>query len=101
MMFSKKDLEKLKEKEQILRNKEDGKYFRSKIADASLYEQIKEAIAPYLTDDKLKMLAHPWSIQHNEAVNNLVTSNAPKTKNFCGTTSLKTRVGILGAVMSL
>ena len=34
-------------------------------------------------------------------MNNSVASNAPKTKNFCGTISLKTRVGISGAVMAL
>ena len=57
MVFSQKDLATLKEKEQNLRGKENSKYFRSKIEDASLYEQIKEAMTPYLTDDKLKMLA--------------------------------------------
>ena len=101
MVFSQKDLDTLKEKEQNLRNKEDSNYFRSKISDASLYEQIKESMAPYLQDDKIKMLAHPWSTQLNEAMNNSVASNAPKTKNFCGTTSLLTRVGISGAVMAL
>ena len=65
MVFSQKDLATLKEKEQNLCNKEDSNYFRSKIADALLYEQIKEAMAPYLTNDKLKRLAHQWSTQLN------------------------------------
>ena len=58
-------------------------------------------MAPYLDDDKLRMLAHPWSTQRNEALNNSVASYAPKNKSFCRTTSLKTRVGIASAVMVL
>ena len=58
-------------------------------------------MAPYLTDPKLKMLCHGWSTQKNEAMNNSVASYAPKTKNFNGTLSLKTRVGTAAAVMSL
>ena len=101
MVFSTTDLDALKEKEKILREKEDSKYFRCKIKDNALYHQIAGAIAPYLTDDKLKQLAHPWSTQLNESLNNSVASFAPKNKNFCGTTSLKTRVGIAGAIMAL
>ena len=46
MIFSQNDIDTLKEKEQNLRDKENSKYFRSKIEDASLYKQIKEAITP-------------------------------------------------------
>ena len=56
---------------------------------------------PYLTDDKLKMLMHPWSTQLNEALNNSISSYAPKTKTFCRTMSLLTRVGIAAAVQGL
>ena len=47
------------------------------------------------------MLCHAWSTQLNEAMNNSVSAYAPKTKNFGGTLSLKTRVGIAAAVMAL
>ena len=69
--------------------------------DNALYHQISATIAPYLKDDKLKQLAHPRSTQLNESLNNSVASLAPKTKNFCRTTSLKTRVGIADAIMAL
>ena len=37
----------------------------------------------------------------NEAMNNSVASYAPKNKNFCGTMSLRARVGIAGSIMAL
>ena len=101
MVFSVTDLDALKEKEKNLRAKEDGKYFRSKKDDNKLYEQLCEALSPYLTDDKLRMLNHLWSTQLNEAMNNSISSYAPKTKTFSRTMSLRTRVGIAAAVQSL
>ena len=101
MVFATTDLDALKEKEKNLKGKEDSKYFRCKIKDKKLYEQITSAMAPYLTDEKLKMLNHPWSTQLNESMNNSVQSYAPKTKTFCRTSSLQTRVGIAAAVMAL
>ena len=58
IVFSTADLQDLKEKEKILRDKEDRKYFRSKTLDKTLYDQITAAMAPYLTGEKLKMLLH-------------------------------------------
>ena len=101
MIISQKDLATLREKEHNFCDKKSSKYFRLKIEDSSLYKQIKEAIKPYLTDNMLKILAHRCSTQLNEAMNNSVMSNAPNTKNFCRTISLKTRVRISGAVMAL
>ena len=95
------DLEMLKQKEKSLRENEDNKYFLSKVNSPVLYHQITETVAPYLLDDKLKMLNHPWNTQLNESMNNSVASYAPKTKNFNGTISLRTRVGIAAAVMAL
>ena len=101
MIFTTTDLDALKEKEKNLRAKEDSKYFRSKEIDSKLYKQVMESMRPYLTDDKLKMLQHPWSTQLNEAMNNSIASFAPKTKTFCCTMSLKTRVGIAAAIQGL
>ena len=101
MVFSTTDLEKLKEKEKTLREREEGKYFRSKTDNPALYGQLTAAMAPYLADDKLRMLAHRWSTQLNESMNNSVAAYAPKTKNFSGTLSLKTRVSIAAGVLAL
>ena len=101
MIFSTTDLDALKEKEKNLRAKEDSKYFRNKEVDSNLYEQIMECMKPYLADDKLKMLMHPWSTQLNEALNNSISSYAPKTKMFCRTMSLRTRIVIAAVVQGL
>ena len=101
MVFSTTDLEALKDKERTLRAREEGKYFRSKVDHPILYGQITAAVAPYLAPDKLKMLQHSWSTQKNEAMNNSVAAYAPKVKNFSGTLSLKTRVGIAAGVLAL
>ena len=101
MVFSTTDLEILKDKEKSLRAREEGKYFRSKLDHPILYGQITAAVAPYLASDKLKMLMHNWSTQLNEAMNNSVAAFAPKIKNFSGTLSLKTRVGIAAGVLAL
>ena len=99
MVFETTDLEALKEKEANLKDKKANAYFRCKIKDARLYEQIRQIIAPYLSDDKLRMLHHLWSTQLNEAMNNSVGAYASKTKNYCRTLSLQTRVAIAAGVM--
>ena len=80
MVFSTTDLEALKQKEKNLQEKESNKYFRCKLTHPLLYRQITDAIAPYLTDDKLIMLAHRWSTQLNKALNNSVQAYAPKRR---------------------
>ena len=55
MVFSTTDLDTLKEKEKTLREKEEGKYFCSKITNPILYRQITVEVAPYIAADKLKM----------------------------------------------
>ena len=47
------------------------------------------------------MLAHPWSTQLNEVMNNSVQSVTPKTKNFYGTISLKIRIGIAARLLEI
>ena len=91
----------MKEKEKILRSKEEGKYFRSKINSPVLYGQIIAAIRPYLTPEKLRMLMHQWSTQINEIMNNSIAVYVPKTKNFSGTLSLRIRVGISTGTLAL
>ena len=90
MVFSTTDLVTLKEKEKLLRAKEEGKYFCSKLDHLILYGKITTAVVPYLTKEKMRMLMHNWSTQINEAMNNSVAAYAPKIKNFSGTISLKT-----------
>ena len=59
MIFNSGNIEKLKEKERILQKKEEPKHSRSKITNKEMYNQITEAITPYLMNDKLKIVAYP------------------------------------------
>ena len=101
MVFSTTDLGALKENEKNLREKEEGEYFRCKLESPDFYSQITSAMTSYLADNKLRITCYPWSTQLNELMNNSVLAYAPKTKNFGGTLSLKTQVGIAAAVMLL
>ena len=47
------------------------------------------------------MLIYQWSTLINETMNNFISAYAPKTKNFSGTLSLRTRVGILAGTLAL
>ena len=95
------DLHVLNEKEKNFREKQENKYFWLNITNQKLCKQITKALSPYLTDEQLKMLAHPWSTQLNEIMNNLVQAVAPKTKNFFGTISLKIRICIAARLLEI
>ena len=47
------------------------------------------------------MIARPWVTQLNKSLNNMVQAYTPKTKNFGGTISLCTRVGIAAGILAL
>ena len=99
VVFADTDLDALKEKEKNLREKKANKYYRNKERDAKLYSQLRECYSPHITVEKLTMLCHVWNTQTNEAMNTSVASYAPKTKTFCKTKSLETRVGIAAGIM--
>ena len=101
MVFSTTDLKSLKEKEKTLCEKEEIKYFRSKLNSPILCSQITAAMAPYLAPKQLKMLMCNWSTQLNEAINNSVVAYDPMIKNLSGTLLLKTRVGIASRVFAI
>ena len=72
-------------------------YYRSKTDHEQLYLQIMDEYARFITRAMLLMLNHPYSTQKNEAMNTSAASLAPKTKHYCTTNSLLTRVGISAA----
>ena len=83
-----------------MRSKVDSKH-RSKLIDAKLYKEMMECLKSYLTYDKLQILNYPSSTPLYEAMDNLASLYAPKTKTFCRNTSLKTRVCKAVAVQAL
>jgi hypothetical protein len=91
-------LESLKKKEEeLVRRKECG-YYRSKVKHPIAYNKIAEAISPYLTKERMMELHHKYDTQKNEAMNQSVSSYAPKTKTYSKTNSLDARVALAAAI---
>ena len=73
----------------------DRGYYRCKVKDTILYEEIKQAYSRFVTPQMLKQLNLLWSTQKNEALNMSVSSYVPKVKHYSGTDSLLARVSIV------
>jgi hypothetical protein len=69
-----------------------GKYYRCKERDHEEYQLLKSIVDKYITLEKLREVAHGFSTQMNESLNNTVAWFAQKNKNLSGTTSLSIRV---------
>ena len=59
MIFLTTEFDALKQKEKNLWEKEEKKHLLPRTSAPKFYNQIMHVVAPYLTDDKLDMLAHP------------------------------------------
>ena len=97
LIFTSDDLEEMKLREKTMSERTERGYYRSKQDHEELYWQIMEEYSRFITRPMLLQLNHKWSTQKNEAMNTSVASSAPKTKHYCATNSLLTRVGIAGA----
>ena len=53
-----------------------------------------QALEPYITEEVLLQLAHPWHTQKNEAMNQTVSAFAPKGRAYSLTASLDCRVAL-------
>ena len=96
-IFTPADLEEMKNRERVMMERNDRGYYRCKVKDKKLYDEIMGVYSRFITPDMLMQLNHMWSTQKNEAMNTSVSSYAPKNKHYSGTDSLLTRVGIAGA----
>lgn len=77
------------------------KFYRSKTADAKLYEVLTEKISRFITLDKLKEIWHSMDTQINESFNNTAAWVAPKNKVYCGSCSLSNRLSLAVGVTSI
>ena len=93
-VFGEAELEDLKRKERILVERNNREYYRCKIVYSNVYNEIMQAMKPYLTEECLTQLHHPYHTQRNEALNKSVATYAPKYKTFSLTDSLPTKVAI-------
>jgi hypothetical protein len=67
---------------------ESGPYYRCKECDATQYKVLKTIVDKYVMLEKLKEVAHGYSTQLNESLNNTITWMAQKNKTLSGTCSL-------------
>ena len=72
--------------------------YRSKVKHAREYEQIKSALFPYLTDEKLREIHHPYDSQKNESFNKSASRTVPKGRTYSMTIALKARICIAAGV---
>ena len=96
-IFTQDDLAEMKNRERVMMERNDRGYYRCKIKDKKLYDEIISEYSRFITPAMLEMVHHMWSTQKNEAMNTSVASLAPKHKHYSMTTSLQTRVRIAAA----
>ena len=101
LVFDESDLEKWKEKERKLMERYNAGYYRCKIKHADVYHELLTLYQPYITEEKLRMLSHPYTTQKNESMNTSVASFAPKNKTYSKTESLDARVAIAAGIQIL
>jgi hypothetical protein len=62
----------------------EGLKCRCKVKDKELYKMILDVHNRYTTDDMLRRVFHKFSSQGNEALNQSVCKNVPKTRTIRG-----------------
>ena len=76
-------------------------YYRNKIDDAKLHQQIWDAYRSFTTRERLQESLHPFDTQQNEAMSASISKYAPKTKTHGMTISLTNRVLISVGIRNL
>ena len=84
-IFTPADLEEMKNRERVMMERNDRGYYRCKVKDKKLYDEIMGVYSRFITRDMLEQLNHKWSTQKNEAMNTSVFSLAPKHKHYSRT----------------
>ena len=101
LIFTEADIEALKMKEKTLHNRFKNGYYGCKIKNSGMYGKILKLYSPYVTEEALWMLHHPYHTQRNESMNQSISSFAPKGKTYLCTESLDMRVMIAAGVQIL
>ena len=76
-------------------------YYRCKINDSKMYEQIWNVYEPFTTRERLQESLHPVDTQQNEAMNAFVSKYAQKTKIYGMNISLTNSVMIFVGIGNL
>ena len=62
-IFTPSDLDEMKMRERVMMERNDRGYYRCKVKDAQLYEQISAKYSRFIAPEMLKQLNHCWSTQ--------------------------------------
>jgi hypothetical protein len=71
-----------------------NKAYRCKTKHEQLYNKLFAALEPFITLDRLRELSHGSDTNVNESLNQTISWFAPKNKTYCGSDSLRNRVGM-------
>jgi len=74
------------------------KQYRDKNRDHGLYSLLCGAIAPFISLPCLKEVGHGANTNVNESLNQTISWLAPKNRTYCGSMSLRNRVGMAVSV---
>jgi hypothetical protein len=69
-----------------------GKYYRCKERDKEEYDLLKSILDKYISLEKLREVAHGFSTQMNESMNNTIAWMAQKNKTLSGSVALSVRI---------
>jgi hypothetical protein len=81
--------------------RQPGRYYRCKERDSEKYKLLKLIVDKYITIKKLKEVAHGYSTQQNESLNNQIAWLAQKNKTLSGSCSLSNRVHLALGITSI
>jgi len=74
------------------------KQYRNKHRESGLYSLLCGAIAPFISYACLKEVGHGANTNVNESLNQTISWLAPKNRTYCGSMSLRNRVGMAVSV---
>jgi len=81
--------------------KENTKFYRCKTKDKKLHEWLQQNLARFLTLEPLKEVGRGMDTLVNESFNNTAAWLAPKNKVYSGSLSLRNRINIVIAIITL
>ena len=84
----------------MIEKHKDG-YYRCKVRQGEVYEDILKRYRPYITREALRQLYHAWHTQRNELMNQSVSAFVPKGRQYSLSTSLDSRVGIAAVIRNV
>ena len=97
-VFTAREMSALKERERAIAERNDSGYYRCKKKHPALYRDLCLVYNKYITRENLEMLHRSWDTQKNEAMNNSVSSLAPKSKTYSLSRSLECRVALAAGI---